>query len=170
MSQATSPAPSDAPGPAAAGPSVLPITPPPHPLSRIHNRLLALPIFLAGSTVLGLAAWMQPNTRGMGTHQQLGLPPCSFEQVTGLPCATCGCTTSFAYAAEGSLLTAFVTQPFGALLAILTAMAVLVSGYALVTNMPLAPVVYAATRGKVVAGFIAVLLLAWGYNILRHMG
>ncbi|MEM9414431.1 MAG: DUF2752 domain-containing protein [Planctomycetota bacterium] len=148
----------------------LPVPVPPRPLSRIQNRLLALPVFLAGSTVLGLAAWMDPDARGMGTHQQLGLPPCSFEQVTGFPCATCGCTTSFAHAAEGSLLTSFITQPFGAVLAVMTAMAVLISGYALVSNMPFAPVIYFVGRGKVIAGFIVFMMLAWGYNILRHMG
>ncbi|XAM00488.1 DUF2752 domain-containing protein [Phycisphaeraceae bacterium D3-23] len=169
MSEANAPPTTAADRPTAA-PTPLPIPAAPRPLSRIHNRLIALPVFLAGSTVLGLAAWMEPDSSGMGTHQQLGLPPCSFEQVTGLPCATCGCTTSFAHAAEGSLLTSLTTQPFGAVLAVMTAMAVLISGWALVTNMPFAPVVYAVTRGKFIAGLIAFMMLAWGFNILRSLG
>ena len=32
----------------------------------------------------------------MGTHQQLGLPPCNFVTLTGYPCPACGMTTSFA--------------------------------------------------------------------------
>lgn len=139
-------------------------------LSRWHNRLVALPVFLAGSTVLGLAGWLTPNSAGLGTHRQLGLPPCQFEQVTGIPCATCGCTTSFAHAAHGSLLDAFITQPFGALLAVMTAMAVLISGYALVTNMQIFPIVRFMTRGKVVAIMVGYMLIAWGYCIARHAG
>lgn len=138
--------------------------------ARLHNRLVALPVFLAGSIVLGLAAWLRPNPAGLGTHRQLGLPPCQFEQVTGIPCATCGCTTSFSHAANGSLLDAFVTQPFGALLAVMTAMAVIVAGYALVTNMQVMPIVRFMTRGRVVAVLMVYMMLAWGYAIIQHMG
>jgi Protein of unknown function (DUF2752) len=31
----------------------------------------------------------------MGTHQQLGLPECNFKAMAGLPCPSCGMTTSF---------------------------------------------------------------------------
>ena len=137
-----------------------PLTPPWH--ARWHNRLVALPIFLVGSTVLGLAAWLTPDGAGLGTHRQLGLPPCQFEQVTGIPCATCGCTTSFSHAANGSLLDAFITQPFGALLAVMTAMAVLIAGYALVTNMQIIPIIRFMTRGKVIAIMVGYMLIAWG--------
>lgn len=144
------------------------LPPAPGRIVRWHNRLVALPVFLAGSTVLGLASILTPHRAGMGTHRQLGLPPCQFEQVTGMPCATCGCTTSFSHAANGSLLDAFITQPFGAVLAVLTAMAVLVSGYALVTDMPVMPIVRFVGRGKVILVMLVVMMLAWGYNIARH--
>jgi hypothetical protein len=32
----------------------------------------------------------------MGTHEQLGLPPCNFKTLAGVPCPSCGMTTSFA--------------------------------------------------------------------------
>ena len=48
-------------------------------------------------------AWMlEPDARGYGTHQRLGLPPCSFRIVFGMPCPGCGGTTSFAYFVRGA--------------------------------------------------------------------
>lgn len=51
--------------------------------------------------VFAIAAWLDPyesdgSPRQMATHQQLGLPPCSFVMATALPCPACGMTTSFA--------------------------------------------------------------------------
>jgi hypothetical protein len=31
----------------------------------------------------------------LGTHQQLGLPECNFKAIAGVPCPSCGMTTSF---------------------------------------------------------------------------
>lgn len=142
----------------------------PSRFARLHNRLIALPVFLGGAAVLGVASRLQPNPAGLGTHRQLGLPPCQFEQVTGIPCATCGCTTSFSHAANGSLLDAFLTQPFGGLLALMTAMAVIVSGYALVSNMPVMPLIRFISRGRVIAVLLVYMMLAWGYAIYQHVG
>jgi hypothetical protein len=52
----------------------------------------------------------------MGTHEQLGLPPCRFLAFTGFPCPSCGLTTSFAYAAHFHFQQAFFASPFGLVL------------------------------------------------------
>lgn len=70
--------------------------------------------------VLVIAATLTPSPRGVGTHQQLGLPPCLFLKLTGLPCPSCGLTTSFAHAARLHFYEALVTQPFGLLAFFLT--------------------------------------------------
>ena len=41
--------------------------------------------------------------RSMETHRELGLPPCSFYEHTGLPCPSCGMTTSFSLLMHGDI-------------------------------------------------------------------
>jgi hypothetical protein len=43
------------------------------------------------------------ESRKMGTHQQLGLPPCTFNEMTGVPCPSCGMTTSFTLLMRGDV-------------------------------------------------------------------
>jgi hypothetical protein len=40
----------------------------------------------------------------LGTHQQLGLPECNFKQLAGVPCPSCGMTTSFSLLLHGDVL------------------------------------------------------------------
>lgn len=56
---------------------------------------------LGGLTLLLLAVWLQPNPNGFGTHQQLGLPPCTFQFWFDIPCPSCGGTTAFAHFVRG---------------------------------------------------------------------
>ncbi|MCI0660998.1 MAG: hypothetical protein L0220_07990, partial [Acidobacteria bacterium] len=42
-------------------------------------------ILLAGASLI-IARILQPSSRGVGTHEQLGLPPCPFLHLTGIPC------------------------------------------------------------------------------------
>jgi hypothetical protein len=76
-------------------------------------RLRGAVIGLSCLTMLTVAAWLDPNASGSGTHAQLGLPGCSFLQQTGWPCPSCGMTTSVAAAAHGRLGLAWKAQPFG---------------------------------------------------------
>lgn len=130
-------------------------------------RLIALLIFAPTLAVLLTASSLSANPDGMGTHTQLGLAPCGFKTATGLPCATCGMTTSFTHAADGRLLTAFITQPAGLVLAVLTAMAVLVSGWSLASGMSLAPIGLALWRPRVVIALIALILGGWLYTAVK---
>lgn len=133
----------------------------------LADRVPALVVFLVCSGVLTVAVLLTPNTRdGVGTHTALGLPACGLYETTGIPCATCGMTTSYSLAAHGHPIDAFINQPAGALLALLTAMAAVLSGYALVTGMSLTPIGAMLWRPRVVVIGISVLLIAWAYKIV----
>jgi len=65
-------------------------------------------MMLCTVAVLGAAVWIDPYSadgrpRASGTHQQLGLPPCTYLLRTGDPCPSCGLTTSFSLAMHGDL-------------------------------------------------------------------
>jgi hypothetical protein len=95
-----------------------PFRPRPEPLSLGLRALLVLlgGILLA---MLALAAWLSPNPRGLGTHHQLGLPPCTLRVMAGMRCPSCGMTTSWAYLVRGRIVPAFAANSGGALLGIL---------------------------------------------------
>jgi hypothetical protein len=67
---------------------------------------------------LGTARCLEPNSSGLGTHQQLGLPPCSMQLLFGIRCPGCGMTTSWAYFARGELRASAEANLAGFLLAI----------------------------------------------------
>lgn len=70
--------------------------------------------------ILALAAWLRPDPNGMGTHTQLGLPPCTMSSLTGLRCPGCGMTTSWALVMDGDFETAIGTNLGGTLLCLLS--------------------------------------------------
>jgi hypothetical protein len=65
-----------------------------------------------------LAAWLPPDPRGYGTHQQLGLPPCTMIALFNRPCPGCGMTTSFAHFVRGQFGDAARANPAGLLIAV----------------------------------------------------
>ncbi|MEM1109477.1 MAG: DUF2752 domain-containing protein [Planctomycetota bacterium] len=140
---------------------------PPAPVRSWSARLIALAIFVPTLAVLLTASSLTANAAGTGTHTQLGLAPCGFKAATGMPCATCGMTTAFTHAADGHFVASFVTQPAGLVLAVLTAMLVMVSGWSLATGVSLAPLGLALWRPRIVIVAIALLLSGWAYTALK---
>jgi len=69
-------------------------------------------------SALVVAGMLRPDPRGRGTHEQLGLPPCTLIVLTGIPCPACGMTTSWSLATHGQFLEAARTHVSGTLLAL----------------------------------------------------
>lgn len=139
-------------------------------ISSASRRMIAATILAVCCIVLGIAAWLEPSATGMGTHQQLRLPPCGWIVMADLPCPTCGMTTAFAHAANGNLWQSFRAQPLGCILAIFTAMLALVSVHVLVTGSRLGAAL-ANFWGRRMAWTLAfAVVAAWGYKIAQHKG
>ena len=130
-------------------------------------RVVALLVLLPAASLLAVAAWLAPDADGHGTHTQLGMEECVVLHSTGLPCATCGITTAFALAAGGRLIQSAITQPAGFVLCFLTAVAAVISGYAVVSGMWIGPAFAPLARLRTLAGLGTLVLLAWGYTAGR---
>jgi hypothetical protein len=82
-------------------------------------------------SLLATAAWLTPSPRGMGTHRQLGLPPCTIVAWYNVRCPSCGMTTSWSHMVRAQPLAACRANAGGALLALAAAVTgpwLLVSG------------------------------------------
>lgn len=85
------------------------------------QRLLLLAVGVVLIGLLITARWLQPNPQGMGTHQQLGLQPCTLVQLFDLRCPACGMTTSWSLFTRGQWWSALATNSGGTLLALAAA-------------------------------------------------
>lgn len=80
------------------------------------KRLRGLLVAAGCWSVLAVAFVLTPHGSGTGTHQELGMPSCSFLARTGLPCPTCGLTTSVSAMAHARIALAWQAHPFGPVL------------------------------------------------------
>ena len=143
----------------------------PAPLRATRGeRWVCAVLAAAAALVLGVAAWLDPAPSGVGTHQALGLAPCGWMQGMGVPCPSCGMTTAFALAAEGSFLASAYVQPMGFLLAVGTAATCLVSLHVALTGSRLGHVLGARITPRVVLGLGILALLSWGWKVALVRG
>ena len=83
------------------------------------ERWIAIALAMGLSGLIAVAAVLPPRAQGLGTHQQLGLPPCSVRVMFGQPCPSCGMTTSWANLVRGNVGNALRANVGGMLLGVL---------------------------------------------------
>lgn len=130
-----------------------------------RDRWVWLGVAAGASLALGVGRALAPAPGGVGTHEQLGLPPCAFLALTGWPCPSCGLTTSFAHAARLDFGRALVTQPFGLLAFGLTLLLIPLGLGLARARVPWSRLIFARGADLVVYTLLALYVLSWLYKI-----
>ena len=139
----------------------------PPPIISAGMRTVLIIVAAALLTVFVVAALLNPyeadgTARTMGTHVQMGLPPCTFQVMTGVPCPSCGLTTSMALLAHGDVRNSLRANAAGTVLALFwlalipwCLISALVRRYLMVVSLEWALLV-------AVIFFVGLLLVRWG--------
>jgi hypothetical protein len=136
----------------------------------LPQRMVALASAMACLLILAVACWLRPNPAGYGSHTFLpAMQKCQFLERTGLPCPSCGMTTSFTWFVRGNLLASFYVQPMGALLAMLTACWVWIGVYIAITGKPVYRLLWLIPARYYLVSLLAFAIAAWGWKILIHL-
>jgi hypothetical protein len=128
-------------------------------------RLVAIGVAVGCLTVLVIAGLLSPSPAGVGTHTAMNYPACDFLRRTGLPCPSCGMTTSFAWFARGNLLASLYVQPMGMVLAMLTAVAFWVSLYMGLTGKPALRLLRFVPGRYYLFPLFGLAIAAWGWKM-----
>jgi hypothetical protein len=115
------------------------------------------------------ATQLTPDHSGMGTHQQLGLPPCGFLVVTGIPCPGCGLTTSFSHMVRAQFTGATRANPFGVMLFLVTFFTIPIAGFGFFRGSPVLDTLERLHAEKWAILLSVTSLLVWGIRVARHL-
>ncbi len=123
--------------------------------------LFALPL-----AVIVTASTLTPNPIGHSTHTQLGLPPCGFLLLTGVPCPGCGLTTAFAHMANFDPIGAASANPFGIPLFLVSAFTIPFSAWGYLRGLRVIETLERFHFEKVAIMLSISSILVWGTRLL----
>ena len=132
-------------------------------------RAVGLALALGCLAVLIVAASLQPSKAGYGSHTGLGLQGCQFMTQTGLPCPSCGMTTSFTWFVRGNVPASLYVQPMGTILAALAGCCVWAGLYVALTGRPVYRLLRLLPGRTYTLPLLTLALLAWGWKIFIHL-
>jgi hypothetical protein len=137
------------------------------PVLRAWVRGTLVGVALALIAVFAVAVWLKPydddgSPLRMATHRQMGLPPCTFFATTGLPCPSCGMTTSFSLLMHGDVVNSLRANAVGTLLALFCLTLIPWCLASAVWKRPLFVRSVERMLTLAVLGFLSLMLLRWG--------
>ncbi len=136
------------------------------PVAPWLDRVIAALLVVAAAIAIWLLATMVPDSRGHGTHEQLGMEPCGWAVHWGLPCPTCGVTTAACYLVHFSPWQAVKVQPFGTFVALaglllaVSGLLHLITGRSFMFRLAMLP------YGTITSCTVLLLLGSWLYKYL----
>ncbi len=80
---------------------------------EVRDVNLQLAVACGAAVLLAACLLIQPDPRGLGTHSRLGMPTCSYLARSGIPCPSCGATTSLCWFVRGKFRRSFSVHPMG---------------------------------------------------------
>jgi len=130
----------------------------------VRGTLVGLALGLV--SVFAVALWLTPynddgSPRSLATHRQLGLPPCTFIEMTGMPCPSCGMTTSFSLLMHGDVMNSLRANAVGTLLAVFCLLLIPWCVGSAVCNRTLFVRSVERTVTWLVLGFLSLMLTRW---------
>ena len=137
--------------------------------SHEHGLLLGF-LLLANLGLVAMGLFLEPDERGYGTHERLGLQPCLPLKLWNVPCPGCGVTTSVTHAAHGDVVTSFLTQPLGLMIAASAVALFLYGLWVHATGGDLWVRLHAWRWREVWMSLCGVTLLAWVYKLASVRG
>ena len=129
--------------------------------SRRRRRLVWTLLLLTPICVLTIATMLTPSSLGHSTHMQLGLPPCGFLLLSGIPCPGCGLTTAFAHMVRFELTSAWHANPFGVVLFAFTVASIPVSFVGLIQAKPVLTTLKRLHTDKILFALCILSLSIW---------
>jgi hypothetical protein len=140
------------------------------PVLHIWVRCALVGIALVLIGVFAIALRLDPYKDGKvwreQTHTQMGLPPCTFRTVTGVPCPSCGMTTSFALLVRGDLWNSLCANAAGTLLAAICLAFIPWSLYCALQGRRVLILSFERAFTRVVIAFLVLMLLRWAIVLM----
>ena len=138
-------------------------------LLSLRGRAAALGVAIGCLIPLLLAVRLHPSPTGVATHTEMGFQQCRMLQVTGIPCPSCGMTTSWSWLVRGNVVASLYVQPMGTVLALIAIACVWGGFYIAITGRPLYRLLAVLPGRYYFIPLLAFGLLDWGWKIYIHL-